>query len=525
VKLLKVGLVVAWLGMMACQGSSSSQGPSVLAHLPVAGTLRTYHTPSPVGLVSSIVQADGGSLLLCDSSNVYRVLRTASGYSVVRLTRPSGVAWNPGGLAFRDGVVYVANGRTGRDVLALRMAGDALTLLRRITNPAMQDPESVVAQRDGTLVVADPTANLVLMYQPDGALRWRTKVPGAHGLTATGGNLYVSSLTDHSITEVDQSGKSIRRSGSEGTSSGRYLRPFGLAADGGRIVVTDTHNGTISILQGDLRVVRRVGANGQGIDLFNFPQATLPISEGYLVVDSFKNRLVRTDRSWTIQEQIVFGTTVPAGRQRPIVIGTDAHSTTYAMLPGVDLASLLGLRRPTKFVGSLNGLDHVGGNGSLTHVDFGDKQYGPPGQTWAQAVGAYVVVGSSQRSVVEVIDATTGMFTFLDVGRDSWWHSGTLLTSINLRRDLLEVIAPAMARFANARQLEAQGVSRRDVLSQAFSEGRPRSWLQDFTSTAGQQFLRSQMTPADARTYFDVTLKQSQQRAVELLMVKFLSGL
>ncbi|MEI4861543.1 hypothetical protein Q8G41_28555, partial [Klebsiella pneumoniae] len=82
-----------------------------------------------------------------------------------------------------------------------------------------------------------------------------------------------------------------------------------------------------------LHVVRRVGGNGPGLDAFNFPFAAVPTAGGYLVVDTFKQRLARTDRSWTLQEQIVFGALVPVGRERPLVAGTDAHPNTYPSLP------------------------------------------------------------------------------------------------------------------------------------------------------------------------------------------------
>jgi hypothetical protein len=525
-RLAVAGLGVLWLAGCAVDGSAP-RSPVVLDHLPVASGFRSYHVPSAVGLMSSIVDIGGGQYLVGDTANVYRVVRSSTGYALTRLARPSVRTWNPVGLAYRDGVLYVADG-AGRDVLELGIAGDTLTLMRRITNDAMQDAENVAAQPDGSVVVTDQAAGAVLMFQPDGALLWSLKLTGAHGLTSSGGRLYVSSLADGTIREIDRRGRQVRSAGRLGVSSGRYVWPVGLATDDGRILVTDAHTGHITVLSNDLQFLGRAGGDGPGLDVFNFPFATLPVTGGYLVVDTFKVRLVRTDRSWTVREQVALGPLVPVGREKPLVAGSDAHPHTYATLPGVDVVAALGLRPPVTFVGALNGLDHLGRDGQLTHLDVIDPQFGSTSMTWAQAAGQYIVVGSSQRRALEVVDPATGMFTFVDVGPDSWWRSGALMLASNLRRALDDVIAPAVAAFARARQLLAQGAARKDAFNQALAAGRPRNWVQDLSgsgsSAAAQEFLRSPMGPDDARRYFDASLSQPTLRVVELLEVKYLSS-
>jgi hypothetical protein len=233
---------------------------------------------------------------------------------------------------------------------------------------------------------------------------------------------------------------------------------------------------------------------------------------------------VHTDRNWTLIEQVSLGQQVPVGRGRPLVVGTDAHPYTYPSLPGLDLVAALGLRRPETFVGALNGLDHLDARGNVAHLDLVDTLFGSTSITWAQTVGSSIVIGSDQRSALEVVDPATGMFTFVDVGADSWWRSGMLLLSENLRRDLNQVIAPAVAEFQEAKALLRQGVSRENAFNQALAGGRPRNWSADLSSVAGQQFLRSPRTGDDARRYFNTALAQSEVRMVELLEVKYLSG-
>jgi hypothetical protein len=331
-------------------------------------------------------------------------------------------------------------------------------------------------------------------------------------------------VVDRAVHELDYSGRLLKSAGGLGVTRGRFLYPVGLVADGSNLLVTDAHNGAVTVLSGNLQVLNRVGGNGQGLDAFNFPFDAIPVSDGFLVLDTFKYRFVHVDRTWTETEQVDFGQVVPVGRGRPLVVGSDAHPYTYPSLPGVDIVAALGLRQPETFVGALNGLDHLDAAGHLTHLDVIDPIYGSTSVTWAQMVGSYLVIGSDQRGALEVVDPTSGMFTFVDVGPDSWWRSGTLLLSENLRRDLNQVIVPAVAEFQRAKLLLAQGVSRATVFNQVLATGKPRDFATDLSSTAGQTFVHSPMTATDARRYFDTALAQPQVRVVELLEVQYLSG-
>jgi hypothetical protein len=194
------------------------------------------------------------------------------------------------------------------------------------------------------------------------------------------------------------------------------------------------------------------------------------------------------------------------------------------MLPGVDIAAELGLRRPLQFVGGYGGLDHVAGAGSVSHLDLSGPNLGTSSVAWAQNVGPYVVVGSPEGRLLRVIDPTTGMFTDVPVGEDAWWLAGSLLASGNQRRDLRQLIQPAVAAFNRAQRLLDEGVSRQDAYDEALAGGTTFDWSGVLTSAAGRQFLRGAMTAADAARYFNSAMRQRQQRVGELLAVKYLSG-
>src|SRR2546430_6688164 len=146
--------VRAWLGALAaalvvsaCVGQPAGPPslPPPFNHLAVATTMRTYHPPSSVGLPISVVQVSSSTYLLCDYLNVYRVARTATGYSVTTLARPAVTVWTPAGLDFKGGTLYVANYR-GRDVLQLQLEGDQLILIRQIASPQLHEPENLWAE-------------------------------------------------------------------------------------------------------------------------------------------------------------------------------------------------------------------------------------------------------------------------------------------------------------------------------------------------------------------------------------------
>jgi hypothetical protein len=82
-----------------------------------------------------------------------------------------------------------------------------------------------------------------------------------------------------------------------------------------------------------------------------------------------------------------------------------------------------------------------------------------------------------------------------------------------------------VAAFGQAKQLLSQGVSRPDAFNRALAGNNPRNWSLDLASPAAQQYLHSARTPAEARRYFDWALGQHEQRVVEFLEVKYLSGL
>lgn len=519
--------VLAGALLAACESSSQRTQAPPFAHLKVSPTFHSYHPVSGPDLVSSIVQDDTGQVLIADDKNVFALTRVNAAYAFTVLQPPAASAknWHPAGLAARSGLLYVANDN-GHDVLVVRRAGNSLTLVREILSKSMQLPQNVAVDQDGSIYVADSTG-VLLRFNSGGSLMWRTPVDRARGVAISGGSIFATSVGNKTIVKVSTSGAIVKTAGSAGVSVGRYQLPIGLAAaPNGRLLLTDQYNGRVAVLDQNLRVLQQIGANGAGVDAFNLPSATIATGDGYLVADTFKHRLVRTDAKWQMQEQIVLAASafVPAGRERPLVYGTDARPITYPMLPGVDVAAEVGARAPLSFVGGFNGLDQSGAAKPI-HLNVEDYQLNSMGQTWAERVGQYIVIGSPTNNRLEVIDPATGMFSYVEVGGDAWWRAANaLLMPGGLRRSLTDVIAPAVTAFAKANQLLSQNVPRRDVLNQVLGASRPRDLARDLTSDAGKVFLASPMKSDDALKYYDAIRPYQEQRIIELLEVKFLAS-
>lgn len=530
------------LAVLNCSGSPPEAPP--FSHLQVAAGARAYHVPSSVDLPLSVVELEDGRWALCDGKQIFVLARQGRGYAISQLAPPKVKIWSPAGLASRNGLLLVANS-SGHDLLELELAGDQLSFFKRIADPQMVTPVNLAIDSDGSVVAADPDGGGVLYFNPEGALKWRYPLDQAHGVTVSGGLVYATSLSGRTITRIDPgeaSGDPSRRyrgsAGSLGGSKGRYQWPVGLASAGNEIVVTDALSGRISFLDQDLHEVRHAGANGPGLDAFDFPSATLPVSGGYLVVDTYKNRLIRLNSDLVIQDQIALGQVVPVGRQRPLISVSDArpypygHRSLLSMddsrrrrpLPGADIAAAMGLRSALSFTGAFGGLDHFGTGGDYAHLDLSSSELQFSGITWAEQIGSLILAGSPQTAALEVIDPQSGTFVALPVDRDSWWWAGRLLTPDNVSHDFGPIIQQAQDRFQSVRSSLDARIPRVQAFNTYLNQGREKNWSLDLTSEPAQRFWASGRTQADAQRYFDWASRQSQLRVVELLEVRYLSG-
>ncbi len=108
----------------------------------------------------------------------------------------------------------------------------------------------LTVDENGNVYVADSKMRRVQKFDFQGrflaAFTDRLKYPADVALDRTSGNLLVLDAATALIWEMSPTGQSLRSYGGPGTSSGQFIKPYGLSADGaGNVYVADTANSRV----------------------------------------------------------------------------------------------------------------------------------------------------------------------------------------------------------------------------------------------------------------------------------------
>ena len=206
------------------------------------------------------------------------------------------------------------------------LAGDGVpgTLDGTGTRARFSEPFGIVAAPDGTIFVADAGhAHLIRRVSPDG--RVSTVAGGARGFSdgvgpaaafstpsglalAPDGTLYVADTGNHAIRRItpDGSVSTLAGDGTPGYADGpahqaRFNGPIGIAvAPDGRILVADTYNDRIRVIDADGIVTTLAGSGQPGADdgvaggaSFDTPTGLAFDARGILYVADTGNGIVR----------------------------------------------------------------------------------------------------------------------------------------------------------------------------------------------------------------------------------------
>ena len=170
---------------------------------------------------------------------------------------------------FLDTPHVVRSARSAAPRLALSSFPDAITEHLRSHTLFMARPSSVITDSETRVLVADPTAHAVHIFDlaanryfriQGGENRrlqspWGIAVDSAH-------NIYVTDVELGMILVYDRNGRFQRYIGKRDDGEGGYFdRPSGIAIDAksGRIFLLDTTRHTLVVLDRDGNVVRRLG--------------------------------------------------------------------------------------------------------------------------------------------------------------------------------------------------------------------------------------------------------------------------
>jgi sugar lactone lactonase YvrE/murein DD-endopeptidase MepM/ murein hydrolase activator NlpD len=174
------------------------------------------------------------------------------------------------------------------------------------------EPFGIAADRDGTIVMTDAgRANAVRRISPDGhveTLASGLSTPSGLALGADG-TVFVADTGSHRILRIDREGaiSTLAGDGTPGDSDGpaaqaRFNGPIGIAiGPGGRVVVADTYNDRIRVVERDGTVATLAGSvqpgamDGEGdAASFDTPTGLAIDARGTIYVADTGNGVIRT---------------------------------------------------------------------------------------------------------------------------------------------------------------------------------------------------------------------------------------
>jgi RHS repeat-associated protein len=112
------------------------------------------------------------------------------------------------------------------------------------------------------------------------------------------GDIWIADTKENEIQEFNENGEFIRRFGTEGTGSGQFREPKGIAVGLGYVWVTDTGNNRIERFnESNGEYVGSYGSEGTGNTQFKAPTGIAFAGESFFVADKSNNRIVKWSKS------------------------------------------------------------------------------------------------------------------------------------------------------------------------------------------------------------------------------------
>lgn len=206
---------------------------------------------------------------------------------------------------------------------------------------ALLQPEGIAVDGLGRVLVADPRAGVVRMFDARRKRYKELRAPGSNPMVAPvdvavdgSGNIYVSDAARARIFVFSAHGKFLRTIGGLGREESIFLRCTGIAVDARRrlLYVVDTAAMRVVVLTLGGRVIRRIGKRGTGPGEFNFPTfiAVAP-DGGFWVSDSLNFRVEHFDAKGAFLSAFGRNGTAPGDFYRPKGIAVDRHGNVYVV--------------------------------------------------------------------------------------------------------------------------------------------------------------------------------------------------
>ncbi len=214
-------------------------------------------------------------------------------------------------------------------------------------SPSLQQPYGLETADDGSLYVVDTGLRKIIIFSKEG--RKLGELSADHRLLSpidiaiTGGRIFVTDSARKKVFIIDKKGKII---GSIG--EGIFERPTGIAAsaDGRYLYTVDTAGHCIFRTSPDGKALKRIGKRGSAPGEFNYPTNITVSADGRIIVtDSMNFRIQIMDAGGAPLASIGTAGDGPGTFSKPRGVAVDSEGHIYvvdAMFDNVQVFSLDG---------------------------------------------------------------------------------------------------------------------------------------------------------------------------------------
>jgi hypothetical protein len=404
--------------------AEASYGPETVEPARLAADLVEIEAKNEYALPVSLTALGNNQYLYCNYLSIYFLSLGPGNNYTIRQLEPLGLdsVFRPTGLYYHEGTVYIAN-YTGDNILIGQLSEDKsrLEITRSISHPALISPENIFVD-DEIIVTANYDGHNVACFDHEGRLLWEVKIPNAHGLDGNKDFLVATGLGERKIYKLSRSGEILRTTGQLGWGLNEYAWPTDIdILPANEILVTDAHTGRITRLDYDLKPVKAFGMNGSAKADFNFPYALYPLEQGFIICDTFKDRLLFLTPDFQIEKIIYLKGKNPEGGDKKLW-GLKADAYAY---PGLGAEALNILLRDffpqndsISFIGSYNGFRQLQDGQVKKRIAMTAPPASIPDFFWyvamaeklPQASGRYYVIFSPQNRSPLFFDSETRAF-------------------------------------------------------------------------------------------------------------------
>lgn len=161
------------------------------------------------------------------------------------------------------------------------------------------DPCGIVASSDGFIYVADTWNHRIQKFDTEGKfiLEWRDESgfwgPRGIAVSPDGKSLYVTDTGNKRVVRYDPNGQRLGVWGSEGTKTGEFIEPVGIAVDPeGRVIVADTGNRRLQVFDAEGTFIEAHLVSGWE-EFYSEPYIAVASDGAIIVSDSYNHRVAR----------------------------------------------------------------------------------------------------------------------------------------------------------------------------------------------------------------------------------------